>query len=279
MLNTALKFTSISQSLPKTASSRQRVPSRVHCTTKDRGSRQRARTRIAAVLLGAVLVLGLVLSAADDTFARNTWRAVFDLQPGITYTYTLTYEQSGRGPASPPWVWFGPDGPEGGAGRSRFATITGELNLYRSGGADDTIRFWFTIDGVRVNGTAPNDPQAVAGAVLVAALTNTEPLSPEAVRLLTTVFHWTNWRDLFERSAFRNGTVWNVVQHPPHQFTARRQGFGDVYRGEITRGRDTVLEITIDLAKPLPLEIVAWDGRDRYVAALAVQEPVRGPRR
>lgn len=275
MLKAVLPSKSLSHVLRKAVPCGRRIPFGSHCTAK-----------LSALLLGAVLVLGLVVATADDAFARtaNTWRAMFDLQPGITYTYALSYEPSGRGPGAPPWVWFGPGGDAGGGGhgpggRSGHGSVFGELSLYRSGGVGDEVRFWFTMDGVRVNGTAANDPQAVAGAVLVAALTNPEPISPDGLRLLATVFHWTNWRDLFERSTFRSGTVWNVVQHPPHQFTARRQGFSDVYHGEVTRGRDTVLEITIDLARPLPLEIVALNGRDRYMAALQIQEPVRGPRR
>jgi len=116
-----------------------------------------------------------------------------------------------------------------------------------------------------------------AAAVLVAALTGPDPLPGEAVRLLATAFHWTLWRDLFAQATFRDGFVWESLQNPAYRFTARQRGFA-LYEGEVTRGRDVVLELTIDLTKPLPLEIVAYDGRDRYEAVL-MSSPVARPRR
>lgn len=249
--------------------------------------RRSIRRRFAAALrtaaLAAALAAAAVAAAGDAAAARigNTWRAMFELQPGVTYTYTLTYQAPGRSPAIPPWQGNMPGGPEAGGGPGagrRTDYVTGELHLWRSGGVNDEVRFWFVVDGVRVNGTAPADPQAVAGAVLVAALTSPEPISTEGVRLLATVFQWTRWRDLFAQATFRNGTVWEVLQHPTLRFTARQYGFSGSYRGEVVRGRDTVLEIAIDVSRPLPLEIVAFEGRHRYRAEL-VQEPVWGPRR
>lgn len=282
-----------------------RAASDFHCTTK---------AAVFPVVLAGLLVVALA-STPEAAFARptssNTWQAMFDLQPGVTYTYTLTYETTGHGsgfssgpgygpgsghapgsaqaqgpghglsPGKAPGPGYGPGASAGagfGPGRGGRGPIRGELNLWRSGGSSDEIRFWFTIDDVRINGTAPVDPQAVAGAVLVAALTSPTPISYEGIRLLTTVFQWTQWRDLFAESSFRHGLVWEVLQHPPHRFTAKQSGFFGPFHGQVTRGRDTVLELTIDLAKPLPLEIVAFDGRDRYTAEL-VQAPVRGPRR
>lgn len=248
-----------------------------HCTTKGRA---------AGAALVLTLALGAVLAAGGAAEARgvNTWLALFDLEPGVTYTYELTYETPARTPSPPWWVGYAPGGPgagghgPGGAGNNRTAALTGQLTLRRTGGPNDQVRFAFTVGDVRVSGAAPADPQAVAGAVLVAALTGPRPVSPEGVRLLATVFQWTQWRDLFERSTFRTGTVWEVQQQPPYRFTARQQGFFGTYKGEVQRGRDTVMEITIDLGQPLPLDIVAFDGRDRYRARL-VQEPVWGPLR
>lgn len=262
-----------------------------HCTTTSSAARRhllrrdvRRRVSLSRTLSAALLVVALALAAAVPMASaqpRNTWWSMFELQPGVTYTYTLTYEPARRSSGWSPWDWDwdGPGSPwGGGVGRRDDGVVRGELNLWRSGGARDEVRFWFTFGDVRVNGTAPVDPQAVAGAVLVAALTSADPIPAEGVSLLATVFHWTKWRDLFEKSTFRDGTVWEVVQHPPHRFTARQERFFNTYRGEITRGRDTVLELTIDLAQPLPLEIVAHEGRDRYVVQL-VQQPVTGPRR
>lgn len=302
----------------RTASFRRWAASGFHCTTKGEtreGHRKAvagngvAREKVArtevdrrgvarngvAVMLAlaglmaaiAVAFTGAAFAFTDAAFARvsphNTWQAMFDLQPGVTYTYTLMHQTTGRGSGFPPGPGHAPGasanaGAGFGPGRSGGRPVRGELNLWRSGGANDEVRFWLTFDDVRINGTAPNDPQAVAGAVLVAALTNPTPVSYDGIRLLATVFHWTNWRDLFAGSTFRNGVVWEVLQHPPHRFTARQQGVFGPYYGELTRGRDPVLQLTIDLAKPLPLEIVAIDGRSRYVAEL-VQEPIRGPRR
>jgi len=261
-----------------------------HCTatrpiaTRPAGVRPaRPGKAMAAALawLTAAAVLAVFAAAAQAQPSR-TWREMFDLQPGVTYTYTLTYESDSRG-GRPPWLWVTPDGWSWdgwsweGPGRGGQRVITGQLNLYRTGGGRDEVRFWFVFGDVRVNGSAPVDPQAVAGAVLVAALTGPDPLPGEAVRLLATAFHWTLWRDLFAQATFRDGFVWESLQNPAYRFTARQRGFA-LYEGEVTRGRDVVLELTIDLTKPLPLEIVAYDGRDRYEAVL-VSSPVAGPRR
>ena len=113
--------------------------------------------------------------------------------------------------------------------------------------------------------------------MLVAALTGPRPVSPEGVRLLATVFQWTQWRDLFERSTFRTGTVWEVQQHRP---TASPPG-SRVFRHVPGRGRQRAATPSGDHHRPGPAaasEIVAFDGRDRYRARL-IQEPVWGPRR
>lgn len=252
-----------------------------HCTAPGAAAARNGAFRtwlLAAALLLTVLGLLAVWTAPASAQANRTWRALFDLQPGATYTYTLMYEpQSGVRRLPEPW-WAPPGWPEVLVGRSGQRTVVGQLNLYRTGGAFDEVRFWFVFGDVRVSGTAPVDPQAVAGAVLVAALTGPEPLPDEAARLLATVFQWTAWRDSWARSTFRDGTVWETVQNPPYRFTARQRGISSVYDGQLTLGREVVLEMTIDLGQPLPLEIVSYAGNDRYRAVLE-QQPGSGPRR
>lgn len=182
------------------------------------------------------------------------WTEGFRLEPGVTYTYALR---------------SGDKYPTG----QRFAE-RGTLNLWVSPGGADEIRFWYTVDGIHKNGVAPNDPHALVGALLLSALVGTDPLATDAVRLIATPFQWVHWADLFLESDFRGGIVWEVYQHPPIRFSANRQG-GDTYSGEVTMGRETVLELRLQLTQPLPQRVVSRHGRNAYVAELAAEPPRR----
>lgn len=182
----------------------------------------------------------------------STWGQLFNLLPGVPYTYTLEYSP-GRD-----WGWY----PGGG----RTTPLAGELTFTRIGGRDE-IRFSFSVDGVKGSGKAPYDAHALAGAVVLAALTSDEPISPEGLRLLLAPFHWVQWYDLFASSNFRNGTVWHVSQHPPYRFTATSTAQRWTYKGRLTLGRDVVMDLVLNVHEPLPREIVVYDGRDRYKAA------------
>lgn len=234
------------------------------------------------------------LPSGSASGSSRAWNTLAQLKSGETYTYVLTYDVSrnpqrfpadgGHGSSGGSWG-ASPSGPgswgsvPGGTGSGAFGTppvsarpgphhkpvTTGELNFTW---IRDEIRFWFEVDGVRANGTAPNDIRALAGAVLVAALTGPEPLTPEAARLLATPFQWIQWYDLFAESTFRTGLVWQVSQHPPHRLTAGLYSGRHVYWAELTRGRDAILEMGIDLREPLPWDVIAYDGWDVYRAQL-----------
>lgn len=224
----------------------------------------------------------------------GSWDALFQLVPGETYTYHLTHDMlRGRehrvgsgdrlhglsrpgagaggsaesGPGVTGWVSF-----PGGVIRFPGPHITGELNFTRVGNRDE-IRYWFDVDGVRANGTAPNDVRALAGAVLVAALTGEKPMSSEGVRLLATAFQWTHWYDMFASSTFRDGLVWQISQNPPYRFAASPLSGRYQYWGELLRGRELVLEMGVDVRDPLPWDVIAYDGRDYYRAELSVASP------
>lgn len=199
--------------------------------------------------------------------ASGSWEALFQLVQGETYTYKLTHDMTRNARWSTDYELH----------RLRPAPnhkpqTAGELNFSLVGRRDE-IRFWFDIDGVRGNGTAPNDVRALAGAVLVAALTGPEPLSAEGLRLLATPFQWMQWYDSFAMSTFRDGVVWRVSEHPPHRFTATPYSGRTRFWGELTRGRDVILEMGVDLREPLPWDVIARDGWNVYRAEL---EPVSG---
>lgn len=212
--------------------------------------------RVRNLLLGALGVLVLWMGSGGDVAAHGygrpdrgeLWTNAFRLEPGTTYTYSLR------------------DGSHRGRGDREDGR--GELNLWQTPGSEDEIRFWYSVDGVRGNGTAPAEPHALAGAVLLSALTGPEPLSQDALRLLVTPLYWVEWSDRFMESEFRRGVVWQVFQHPPLRFTARQTGRGSNFSGELTYGREVLLELTLDLSHPLPTEVTSHYGRNRYVAEL-----------
>lgn len=199
--------------------------------------------------------------------ASGLWEALFQLARGETYTYKLTHDIIRSPRWSTDWELHGLRP----APHTKPMT-TGELN-FSLVGREDEIRFWFDVDGVRGNGTAPNDVRALAGSVLVAALTGPEPLSAEGLRLLATPFQWVQWYDSFAMSTFRNGVVWRVSEQPPHRFDATPYNGRTRFWGELTRGRDLILEMGVDLREPLPWDVIARDGWNVYRAEL---EPVSG---
>lgn len=229
---------------------------------------------------------GTLPPSAGTSTASGKWNALFQLTPGETYTYVLTYDKNrnpqrfptgagsspsgSHGPSLWSWMsgsswWPSGGGSAGRPGPNSKPLTTGEINFNL---ARDEIRFWFEVDGVRGTGTAPKDVRALAGAVLVAALTGPEPISQEGMRLLATAFQWVQWYDLFADATFRHGLVWQVSQHPPHRLTAAPYSGRHVYWAELTRGRDVILELGIDLREPLPWDIIAVDGWDVYRAEL-----------
>lgn len=187
------------------------------------------------------------------------WNTAFQLEPGATYTYDLRHVER-RGASS-------------NRGRAHGRTIQGELNLELDARDSNKVRFWYRVDGVHGNGTAFNSPEAVVGAITLAALSGTDELSSDALQLLLAPFHWVRWHSLFVESAMRRGVVWEVFEHPPHRFSVRHihSTHGERrYTGEVTRGKQTVLELTLDVNRPLPLEIVRVVDSKRYEAELRV---------
>lgn len=214
------------------------------------------------LMIASILLIGI--STAEGGWPPRpvdpgvTWTTVFRLEPGVTYTYVLEGATTG--------------------GRHGRRGPRGELNLVRSHGFVDEIRFWYEIDGVRGSGTAAADARSVTGAVLLSALTAPESLSLDALRVLATPFHWVQWYELFAESTFRDGLVWQVFEHPPQRFTAERRGRSLEFSGQVTVGRDVVALITVDTSRPLPLTVESRYGRSRYEARLVVS-PGRGPLR
>ncbi len=211
------------------------------------------RTLILGVCALMAMWIGITVDAVAHGYGRNergeVWTDLFDLEPGTTYTYTIRTDSE--------------------RGERHRDDVRGELNLWRSPGRSDEIRFWYTIDGVRGNGTAPSDPSALVGAVLLSGLTGPQALSQEGLRALATPFAWIQWFDLFETSEFRRGTVWEVLQQPPLRFTAQRTGGRSQYSGEVMYGRETMLHLRIDLRRPLPSEVTSRIAGRRYTAELA----------
>jgi|GEM_PF-6515507 len=211
---------------------------------------RRAALALVLVVIVARGAQGAALVSSRDFWRGEVWTRGFRLEPGVTYTYELSSGDKNR-PFS--------------RRESR-----GTLNLWVPPGETNEIRFWYTVDGVRRSGTAPNDPHGLAGALLLSALAGPEPLPEGALRLLVTPFLWVQWADMFFESDFKSGVVWEVYQHPPLRFTAERERPG-VYSGEATSGREVLLVLRIDLAKPLPERVESRYGRDVYVAELAGQ--------
>lgn len=209
-----------------------------------------------ALVVCLSLTLGTGSAEANSWYPRSTdkWTKGFRLETDVTYTYVLR-----KGDRNRP--------------TSRLEE-KGRLNLWIPPGQKEEIRFWYSIDGVHKSGVAPNDPHGLVGALVLSALVGTDPLSLESLRLLTTPFQWVQWADQFLESSFRHGVIWEVYQHPALRFSADRRG-NETYEGEVTLGRDTLLELRIKLSDPLPERIVSRYGRDVYQAELESTPPRR----
>lgn len=182
-----------------------------------------------------------------------TWAQVFNMLPGVTYTYKLEYS------TIPDRGWPAP---------GRGNRIQGELNMTRVGGKDE-IQFSFNVGGVRGGGTVPYDIHALAGGVFVAAMTSPKTPSLEALQLLATPFYWVEWYDLFTKSNFRNGLVWQTYDNPPYRFNATSVNGWWSYNGRLTRGRDVVMDLAIDVHDPWPSEITVYGERSQFKAVLS----------
>lgn len=217
-------------------------------------------TVLAAFVVWLALALGAQAAGAPARYSPpgDKWTGVFRLEPGVTYTYVLSAAERGR-----PVLRF---------------EERGRLNIWLAPGGSQEIRFSYTVGGVQRSGTAPNNPHALAGAVLLSALTGPNPLPENALRLLSTSLQWIQWADLFtESTLFRNGTVWEVYQNPPLRFTATRRA-NETYEGQVTLGRETLLELRIKLSEPLPERAVSYYAREVYRAELE-SVPQRRPLR
>lgn len=217
-----------------------------------------ARRSMVWALLGLLVISATAMAAPPPwtppgrALGQQAWWGMFDLEQGTTYTYDLRGTNWSRG------------------------TIRGELSFTPTYG--DSVRFWYDVNGIRGQGTAAADPQALAGAVLLSAVMQAGNTDVETLQLLAAPFYWVNWVDLFYDARFRNGTVWEEFTSPPTRFEAKptRGAFSTTYEGQIVVGRDTVARLWLDLWEPLPERVVVMDGRWEFSAQLtnASQRPL-----
>lgn len=174
---------------------------------------------------------------------QQVWWAMFDLEQGTTYTYHLEAVNRNR------------------------VSVRGQLSFTLL--ADGTIRFWYDVGAISGHGTAPADPQALSGAVLLSAMSQAGRANVETLQLLAAPFYWVNWLDQLYNARFRNGIVWEEFTSPPTRFEAQQtRSFGTAYEGKFTVGRETVARMWLDLWEPLPEHIVVFDGRWEFSAQL-----------
>lgn len=200
-------------------------------------------------LLGLLVFSAAALAAPPPwtppgrSLGQQVWWAMFDLEQGTTYTYDLEALNRNR------------------------VSVRGELSFTPL--ADGTIRFWYDVGAISGHGTAPADPQALAGAVLLSAVSQAGRANVETLQALAAPFYWVNWLDQLYNARFRNGIVWEEFTSPPTRFEAQQTWpFGTAYEGKFTVGRETVARMWLDLWEPLPERIVVFDGRWEFSAQL-----------
>lgn len=214
------------------------------------------KTRLSHVLIVAVLLAAVALpvSAAGSlslsfSFGRyptvSRWHDVFSLERDVTYTYHLKAYR---------WGW---------------ESASGELSITRAGSG---VRMSYRVGNASGTVTAAYDPEAMVGALLLDALTNTS-IDYAGVQMLTTPFKFTPWLEQFSQATFRNGRVWEVSGHPSVRFDAQQKGWrkDTEWDGELRRGSQTILNLQIDLEEPMPLYVESRDGEYRFSAELRVQ--------
>lgn len=208
-------------------------------------------SRLIILTLLSLLVFSTTALAAPPPWTppgralgQQVWWGMFDLEQGTTYSYDLRATNWNR------------------------VSVRGELSFTPL--ADGSIRFWYDVGEISGHGTAPADPQALAGAVLLSAMAQAGRANVETLQLLAAPFYWVNWTDQFYDARFRNGIVWEEFTSPPTRFEAKptRGAFSTTYEGQITVGRETVARLWLDLWEPLPERIVVLDGRWEFSAQL-----------
>jgi hypothetical protein len=175
----------------------------------------------------------------------NTWDELFILQPNTVYTYDLrAYHGSLR--------------------------YQGVLNISVSKYQEE-IEFRYDLNGLSVSGSSLNNPQALIGALTLSYL-SASGSDMDILRLLLSPLQFINWTDQFSECSFRIGTVWRLNYNPPVTFEVNRQNIGGTgrrYEGTITSGRSRIMDLTIDLFQPLPVNVrVYGTGNWQYVAEL-----------
>lgn len=220
--------------------------------------RKVVRRSVVWALFGLMVLSATAMAAPPPwtppgrSIGQQVWWAMFDLEQGTTYTYDLRGTSWNRG------------------------AIRGELSFSPTYGG--SVRFSYNVNGISGQGTAPADPQALAGAVLLSAVSRSGNVDVETLQLLAAPFYWVNWVDQFYDARFRNGIVWEEFTSPPTRFEAKQTfgAFSTSYEGQFIVGRDTVARLWLDLWEPLPERIVVMDGRWEFSAQLmnASQRPL-----
>jgi len=209
---------------------------------------------IRSLLVFATLaLLTLPAAALDLSFSASwywssdpRWDALFDLESGVTYVYDLTAVRRGR------------------------PVFYGELRLTRSG---SQVTVDYRVDRATGRVTAPDDPLALTGALVLAAVNGSQGLDYESLQLLLTPLRFAQWAELFAEARFRNGRVWEDYAQPPVRFEANEVGprGGRVYEGRVRRGSETLFTLMIDLDEPLPVWVEAEGGDWRFTAELRTE--------
>lgn len=175
--------------------------------------------------------------------AAERWSTLFSLDRTETYTYRLTAFRRGR------------------------YSFDGELNVALSG---SVLHYWYNVGKMSARGTSTYDPQALAGGILISAFTGSPALDWPEMQLLATPFHFVEWFDQFKGANYAHTVVWEEFTQPATRLQVSRRGwFNDsVFDGVVRRGRDTLLELEIDLHRPLPVKSVVVNGDWRFEAEL-----------